>query len=220
MAKRKKLSPKILKGLSPLHVRPTVFVDMEFLGFGKTQPIVDVGIIKDRSNGETEYYESKLAVTEYQVENAEQGAIDVIGFTHEEWRNAPPRFEVIQHVWNMTAGCAWVGLNVDGDMRRAEGESFFVDEHAFTLSALGGVGWDLERLRAEIDAAEIPIIKRPWCPIYDVAHMARLMLPDLENYKLETLCRHFGIEEEQEHRAMGGAMRVRSVFYALIGAKR
>ena len=185
---------KVVKGVAPIHVRSLCFVDIEHFGWANkhrsVQPIVDIAVVKDKPNGETEYYESKIAVSDLDVKWANEKALEIIGFSSSEWAGAPHMSEVMVHVWAMVAGHAWVGHNASGDISKIEGE-------------FGCSGIAMPRMWA--------------CPVYDTSHMARLVVPGLDSYTLESLCEHYRIDPEAEHRAMGGAMRCREVFYKLLG---
>ncbi len=103
-----------------------------------------------------------------------------------------------------------------------------IETHGFTLEYLHGHGGislqeGLERFSAFADGGVLvghnnfgydkPLIERllQECGLpqletlgeYDTLAIAKQFYPNLENYKLETLCRHFSVENERAHDAFG-----------------
>ncbi len=60
------------------------------------------------------------------------------------------------------------------------------------------VSFDMGFLRAEAAKQKIKLSNTPVCALA----VARARVPGLPNYKLKTVARHFGVENEQTHRAL------------------
>ena len=56
----------------------------------------------------------------------------------------------------------------------------------------------------------------PKHPVIDTLALSRQMLPRLRNHRLETVARHLRIADSTEHRALGDALVVQSVFLKLL----
>ena len=56
----------------------------------------------------------------------------------------------------------------------------------------------------------------PEHPVIDTLSLSRRMLPRLRNHRLETIARHLRIAESTDHRALGDALVVQSVFLKLL----
>lgn len=173
-----------VKGLAPIHNRALIFADCEFLGFGKRQPIVEFAAIKRKPDGTTDTLDIKIAVTDYEIANAEPKALEVIGFTREEWTNAMPKTDAFALVHDFVAAHTLVGFNIVGDIRRLEGE---------------------------FDCSEIPTV-RHWVGHIELAELLRARHPDWPAYNLATACERYGLPPEGHHRALGGATRAMQVF--------
>lgn len=173
-----------VKGMAPLHNRALVFADLETFGFAKRQPVIEFAGVKRSPNGTEETLDLKIYVSDYEIANAEAGALKVNGFTREAWEGAMAKTEAFVLIHNFLASHTVVGFNVAGDLRRLE---------------------------AEFDASQIPTVRR-WCEPLELATLLRARHPDWPAYNLEEACARYGIEPEGVHRAMGGAMRARAVF--------
>lgn len=178
-----------VKGLAPLRNRALVFADLERFGFGKKQPVIEWAGIKRKPDGTTDTLELKIAVTDYEIANAEPGALKVTGWTREEWENATPKTEAFTLVHNFLASHTLVGFNVTGDIK-----------------------W----LEAEFQCSEIPVV-RMWTEPLELATLLRARHPEWGSYNLESACERYGLEAEAHHRAMGGATRAMQVFDKFVG---
>lgn len=166
-----------------------MFADLETFGFAKRQPVIEFAAIKRKPNGETETLELKIAVSAYEIANAEAGALKVTGFTSEEWEGAMSKTEAFVLVHNLLAAHTYCGFNVDGDIRRLE---------------------------AEFSCSEIPVVRR-WCEPLELATLLRARHPEWGAWNLEEACVRYGIEPEGNHRALGGAVRAMQVFDKFVG---
>lgn len=179
-----------VKGLAPAYKRAIVFCDQETFGFGARQPVIEWSGIKRKANGETEALDVKLAVTDYEIANAEKGALEVTGFKREEWEHALPKTHALTLVHNFIASTTIVGFNLDGDLRKLE---------------------------AEFSCSEIPTVRR-WCEPMEMTVLLRAAYPEWGSWTLEKACERYNIAPEAEHRSMGGATRCMQVWDRLMGS--
>lgn len=178
-----------VRGLAPLHNRCLVFGDLETFGFGKRQPVIEWAGVKRKPDGTTETLDLKLVVTDYEIANAEPGALKVTGWTRERWEGAMPKTEALVLVHNFLASHTLVGFNVAGDIKRLE---------------------------AEFSCSEIPTV-RQWVDTLELAVLLRARHPTWGAWNLESACERYGLEPEGDHHAMGGATRAMAVWDKFIG---
>lgn len=74
------------------------------------------------------------------------------------------------------------------------------------------VSFDMGFLRAEAQRQRIRLANTPVCAL----QIARARLPDLENHKLATVARHFGVSADQTHRALDDCVIGLRVFAELM----
>lgn len=178
-----------IRGLAPKGVRPTVFLDTEFSGFGKVFSFLDVAAIKVSSTGMVDTYESKVYMDEYSARFANAKSLEIVGYDQHEWADAPPATEVLPRLYEFCLGSTLIGHNLEADVSRL-------------------VGW--------WTANGVPV-PHTWCfPMIDTEVIARAFFPDLDSYTLAGLCTAFGVPPETQHRAMGGAERVRACWEKMI----
>lgn len=176
------------KGLAPKHVRPIVWTDCEFTGFHKSAQIIDVAAIKLMPSGVVDIFESKIHLDDYARASAQKEALDIIGYNDEEWANAPKATEVMPMLFQHMQGATLVGHNLEADVAR---------------------------MRSSWEGLGITVPPMFCFPMICTEVLARAMLPGLEAYTLAALCQHYGIPEETQHRALGGAERARSLWTRL-----
>lgn len=182
-----------LKGLSPKHNRATVYVDTEFTGFGRSFFFLDVAAIRVLPAGAVDIYQSRVRLDAYakQIVMASphmREALEIVGYNDAEWADAPPASHVLPQLLQHVWGAQWVGHNAEADVLRLTQwwtGNGYPCPHGFVF------------------------------PIMDTESLARRMLPDLGSYTLDSLCQHFGFEGETQHRALGGAERVRACWEKL-----
>ncbi len=190
-------SPVVYKGLSPPRSRPIVFLDTEYTGFpviakpgsghGNAQP-VDVHAFKLTATGLVEEYGSKVAIHDSHRRSRNPGWEKVVGYDPKEWaREARPVNEVARELFEFVQGCAWVS-------------------HGYSDLQLWSFVWSCFGIRFGPLTCFPTICTEVLC---------RQLVPGLRSYTVDSLCEHFGIPPEQEHRARGGAERCQKIFQKL-----
>lgn len=97
-----------------------------------------------------------------------------------------------------------------GDLKTALEKTFDIIEEKNVLIYNSEFDLGFLKKNAENFGLEFPYIN-----IIDVMKLARKKLPDVENYKLQTIAEYLGIKEEQLHRAVGDCMLMNEVFLKL-----
>ena len=85
--------------------------------------------------------------------------------------------------------------------------------HSETILLAHNAAFDVGFLSAAFSRCKAIL---PEHPVIDTLALSRRMLPRLRNHRLETIARHLRIANFTEHRAMGDALVVQSVFLKLL----
>lgn len=113
-------------------------------------------------------------------------ALAIHGIDDAMLADAPPLGEVISRFRVLTDGCAYLIQNAPFDM-------------AFLQMGMNSLR------EPELEA-----------PVLDFLNIARRLLPNLDNYKLATICEHLNLLLESFHRALGDARQTAQAFLSLI----
>ena len=172
--------------------RGLAFLDIETLGTNnRTHAIIEVACVVVGAGWSVEEWSSKLAVSKWDVERADPGAIAVNGFRVGEWADAPPARDGLLELAKRLHGNVIVGHNLEFDL-------------GFLDVAWQGLVPYREVVRSTIDT--YPLAK------------AALGRHGLTKFGLHACCEFLGIEPEGVHRALGGAIRCKALFERIVGA--
>lgn len=177
------------------------FLDCETTGLRPlTCDIIEIGIIRDG-----EHFETKIQISEFDEERADACRCrgnphgpqcpkamkwrEVTGYTRAEWSNAPKGAEVVQTVARMLNGACLVGHNITFDL---EFLASFFEKHGVPPASVWG------RVPMAIDTMPLAY--------------SQLFATGLKkSVSLAAVCEHLGIEQEQHHSALSGALRARLI---------
>lgn len=185
--------------------RSLAFVDCETTGFDPAVcDLIEVAVVTDDLPFATKIKISAYDETRadnYQAELNKYRGPDrklkdwrlVNGYSRKEWADAPELAQAMPMICDAIAGKILVGHNLEFDL-------------AFLRAAMERTGIAPRSVLSPTTIDTIPL--------------AKSCLPDLENYKLSTVCERLGIEPEGVHRAMGGAVRAKQIYERLTGAAR
>lgn len=176
--------------------RPLAFLDVETTGLKPSVcDIIDVAVIRDGVP-----WTSKVRITPWDEQRADNAAFpgerrtwrDVTGYDRAEWASAPLGCDVAPVLAQQLHGACWIGHN------------------------MGGV--DFPFLRAFLERHGIPFTAVFCETAIDTYNLAKACLGrlGLKKFSLDACCEFLGLEREEHHRAMGGAVRVRQLFHELV----
>lgn len=177
--------------------RVLAFVDLETTGVNPSiHDIIDAAVIRDGLP-----WSSKIRITEFDerraftAEDQAKGrkipkAFEVNGYNRGEWASAPHSSDICEEFARQLHGAVFVAHNAPFDISFCES---FMERN--------GIPW-----------------RTVWCgSMIDTYPLAKAMLGvrGLKKFSLQACCEFLGIEPEGVHRALGGASRVRLLFWEL-----
>lgn len=174
----------------------TIFFDLETGGTDDRHPNIQIAAIAVRDWQEVDAFESKIA---FDPRACDPEALRINGYRAEDWAGA------VSERAAMTAFDAFCGRY--GDLQLVSART----GRPYTMARLAGhnvTAFDVPRLRAACDRAGIRFMRGCWWYPLDsyqraIWHFAERGLPEPENFKLQTLARHFGIPAQgAEHEAL------------------
>ena len=163
------------------------FIDIETTGLNPAvHEIIEIALIIE---GEEGLHRFSTKIKPKFIEHAEPRALEVNGFSFEEWRDAPYDMEVAEEIASLIQGCTLIGHNVNFDAE-------FLEE------MLHKCGCKYAPRRRKIDTITL-------------AHEHLYFWPA---HSLSSLRLFFGISTIGEHRAMKDCQDMRDIYYRLLRA--
>lgn len=163
------------------------FIDIETTGLNPAvHEIIEIALIIE---GEEGLHTFSTKIKPKYIEHADPKALEVNGFSHEEWRHAPYDMEVAEEIASLIDGKTLVGHNVHFD-------ADFVEE------LLHKCGCKFSPRRRKIDTITL-------------AHEHLYFWPA---HSLSSLRLFFGISSLGEHRALKDCKDMRAIYYRLLRA--
>ena len=163
------------------------FIDVETTGLNPAiHEIIEIALIIE---GEEGLHRFSTKIKPKYIEHADPRALEVNGFSHQEWRDAPYDMEVAEEIASLIEGCTLIGHNVHFDAE-------FVEE------MLHKCGCTFVPKRRKIDTITL-------------AHEHLYFWPA---HSLSSLRLFFGIPTAGEHRALKDCEDMRAIYYRLLRA--
>jgi DNA polymerase III epsilon subunit-like protein len=163
------------------------FIDVETTGLNSAvHEIIEIALIIEGEEGLHRY---STKIKPKYPEHADPRALEVNGFSHEEWRDAPYDMEVAEEIASLIEDKILIGHNVHFDAE-------FVEE------LLHKCGCKYAPRRRKIDTITL-------------AHEHLYFWPA---HSLSSLRLFFGIPTDGEHRALKDCQDMRDIYYRLLRA--
>jgi DNA polymerase III epsilon subunit-like protein len=180
--------------LIPFTHRDVVFVDLETSGTDPSvHEIVEIAAIRLTADLQTEKARLEKKITMRHPERAEAKALQVNGYTPQEWRHAVPvRVACVDFAAMVDDDCIWVGHHPQFD-------------EIFLRAAYLAEGLILPSFKTTIDTISIA-----W-PLVLAGY--------LERVQLESMCTKYGISNAGAHRALADVQRTVRLYAKLLGRK-
>lgn len=167
--------------------RPLVILDTETTGLEPTiHEIIEVACLQVTPEFDVvTTYESKIRPEN--LESADPRALEINGFTPEEWEGAPSLVTVMTTLAELTGGCILVGHNIKFDIA-------FLEESMRRVGVTPNWHW------TAFDSKTVA-----WT----------ILRKEVHNLGLDNLCEHLGIDIPG-HRALNDCERVRQMLVKLL----
>ncbi|MBI4059409.1 3'-5' exonuclease [Candidatus Microgenomates bacterium] len=175
--------------------RPLLFIDLEMSGLNPLiHEILEVGVlvVDGKTLGIKAEYEAK--VKPEHIETADPLALRINGYKTENWKDAKPLKKILEDLNKLAPEGMIVGFNVVFD-------SMFLD-----------LGFRKFNIKPNFDYHILDVLSLAWAYV----------LPDsnVHEVKLSTLCKHFGIERKEKHRALADIKATYELFTKLMGIRQ
>lgn len=178
----------------PLAERPLRFMDLETLGIGHHQPIVEIAILDHAGKVLVGSYVKPAPEPEAYIADADPQALqwsrylDDRGRVTERYRNAPTLAQLAPKIIEALDGCQVWGHTI---------------------------WFDVQRLRDHLKAAGVEVPKRLAVPCFGVETLAAEHLPFLTSFRLTNLAKALGFNTDGAHTARADANMARLVYHQL-----
>lgn len=182
---------------------PLVVIDIETTGLEATADIIEVAAIKFNEGFTAESCISMLCKPRKPIP-AE--ATEVNGITDDMVKDCPSFSQIAASVTEYIKGCSLVGHNLDFDLKR-----LFIS--GVTLSENVSYFDTLKLARYVLKAENRKKYNYKSEQYEDVEDW------DVTDYKLDTLCEHYGIYRNDNHRALSDCLATEKLFESLIDEK-
>lgn len=175
---------------------PMVAIDTETTGLRKTERIVEISALKIMPDFVLTERFSTLINPERHIP---EDATKINGITDAMVADAPTFGEIVQSLQDFIAGCTVIGHNLQ-----------------FDLEFLHCSGLELSEKAKYIDTLDIAKKTLKQGSLYRSTDPLNW---DVTDYKLETLCRYYGIYRPENHRAEADALATAALLEKLISDK-
>ena len=179
------------------------FVDTETTGLdNRRHEVIELAILTDYPNGKKERWVSKIKPLH--IDTADPKALEINGYSEEEWESAPYFAEVYEEVQKRLRVGLIVGHNIQFDMN-------FIKEHFKRM------GKDPDKYYPSSVPAHSRVegVSRRWIDTQVLAH-EHLTPMGLSGLGLDAIRRFMGWDTEGAHRAEQDAEDTRALYYSLI----
>ena len=165
------------------------FVDLETTGLDPFKhEIIEIGVvIYDAGTGTLTEFGKKIRPMN--IEAADPKALEINGYSEEEWKKALPLKAVLQELASRCDGAYFMAYNATFDWSFLE------------------VAYEKARMTNPFHYHRLCIMSMAW---------AKIPKSKVEGYSLKTVCAYLGITPEPKmHRAVNGATKAMEVYMAL-----
>jgi len=164
--------------------------------------ILQISIITDWSDGDTDTWTTKIKPRDIELEYASPEALTICNYSEEAWADAPSFEEVAETIAKKLAWGPIVGHNVQFDI-------------AHIKKAFERRGWRAPEFKERFDVSK-KMFKVGY-PAIDTCALAFLFLPT-ERQNLNELRSHFMISTDRAHAADTDAEDTRTIFYNIVNS--
>ncbi len=174
-----------------LKKRNLAFIDLETTGFEfMDKEIIQIGVVIASQPDLEVLDEFEINVLPTHLETASPEALEIVGYTEKEWREAISLKEAMEIVAEKTKDCVMVGHNVAFDW-------------AFLEKAFEETG-----ITDTMDYHRLDTISLAWAKLYDN--------PEIKKFSLSELAPFFNIENKKAHTALSDARTTYELYKKLM----
>ncbi len=181
--------------------KATTFFDIETTSLDpKRSAVLEISIITDWDNGNTDTWTTKIKPKPVELEFASEEALKICGYNESDWSDAPTFEEVAETIAKKLRFGPIIAHNIDFD----------VSHLTAVFERYGYKKWT-----RDIPDSETAKTYSFGYPKIDTCALAYLFLPT-ERQNLDTLREHFDISPEGAHTAEKDVQDCRQVFYSIV----
>ena len=165
------------------------FIDIETTGLDANKhEILEIGMVLVDKKTRVVLSTAVYKVKPEHIENADQIALNVNGYSEEEWADAKPLKEALELIMQQARGATMIAYNISFD-------------YSFLQAALSKTG-----VKDTLRYQRLDLLTIAW-----------LLMPDAVSLSLKNVCKTLGIEPEPEvHTALNGAQKAFEVYSVLM----
>jgi len=179
--------------------KAVTFLDIETTHLDpKKSTVLEISFITDWEDGNTDTWTTKIKPKPIELEFASKEALEICGYTDEEWEDAPSFEEVADTIANKLRFGPLVAHNIDFD----------ISHLTAVFERYGYKRWTRE-------AKEGDKTYSFGYPKIDTCALSYLFLPT-DRQNLDSLREHFDISKDGAHTAAKDVEDCRTVFYNII----
>lgn len=174
----------------PFFKRPLAITDLEMTGLDSDiHEIIEIGLVVVDQDALEVLDTLSVKIKPEHIETATPEALAVNGYKPEDWQDAISLKDAMEQYSQKTQNAVFAGWNITFDW-------------AFMEKAFKKTG-----IKQTMDYHRIDILSFAW---------GKLRKRGLDQVRLSSICRYFGIEEEpKQHRAINGAIKAHEVLKKL-----